>query len=246
MGCIIYSAFFLLQSVAIGSLEHILPIIFSILFSVLFIKYAKRKLNKNQQEKVWHVFACLVSLTVLAFHLYKVSLGNYNIATDLPLYLCSFIALLIPVFTYYRKFWMFEILLFWIIAGTTQGVLTPDIPEGFSTFDYFRYWVVHLGLLIIIFYAIFVFKMRPKFKSVFKSFFALQLYIVFMVAINHFLNANYFYLNEKPQSASLLDYFGEWPLYIIVVQLIIIPYFLLIYLPFYWVERKRKKLETAT
>jgi hypothetical integral membrane protein (TIGR02206 family) len=150
--------------------------------------------------------------------------------------------LLIPIFTHYRKFWMYEILLFWIIAGTSQGVITPDIELGFPSFDYFRYWVVHLGLLIIIFYATFVFNMRPKFKSVFKSFFAIQLYIIVMVVINFILKANYFYLNEKPQSASLLDYFGEWPLYLITTQLIIIPYFLLIYLPFYLFKRKRKSV----
>lgn len=242
----VYNAFFLFKSVAIGSLEHVLPILFSVLFCVIFIKYSKGKLSKKQQEKAFHIFGCLVSVVVLVFHLYSISLGTYNIATDLPLYLCSFIALLIPIFTYYRKFWMFEILLFWIIAGTTQGVLTPDIPFGFPAFDYFRYWVVHLGLLIIVFYAIFVFKMKPTFKSVFKSFLALQLYVIFMVAINNALNANYFYLNEKPQSASLLDYLGEWPFYIIVVQIIIIPYFLLIYLPFYLVERRSKKLEIIT
>jgi uncharacterized membrane protein YwaF len=60
-----------------------------------------------------------------------------------------------------------------------------------------------------------------------------------MVIINYTLNANYFYLNEKPQSASILDYFGEWPWYILVAQLIIIPYFLLIYLPFYVVEKRK-------
>lgn len=237
----ICNAIFLSKRVAIGSIEHVLPILFSVVFCVIFIKYSKRKLSKKKQHKALHVFGCLVSFIVLAFHLYSLSFGNYNITTDLPLYLCSLIALLIPIFTYYRKFWMFEVLLFWIIAGTLQGVLTPDISEGFPAFDYFRYWVVHLGLLIIIFYAIFVFKMKPTFKSVFKSFFALQLYVIFMVIINFTLNANYFYLNEKPQSASLLDYFGEWPVYILVVQIIIIPYFLLIYLPFYLVERKRKK-----
>lgn len=135
---------------------------------------------------------------------------------------------------------MYEILLFWIIAGTLQGVITPDIAEGFPYFDYFRYWVVHLGLLSIIFYATFLFGMRPKFKSIFKSFFALQLYVIGMVVVNRMLNANYFYLNEKPESASLLDYFGEWPMYVIVVQVILIPYFILIYLPFYYFNRKNK------
>ncbi|WP_290698864.1 hypothetical protein [Lacinutrix sp.] len=41
--------------------------------------------------------------------------------------------------------------MFWIIAGTSQAVITPDISIGFPSFDYFRYWIAHLGLLIIIF-----------------------------------------------------------------------------------------------
>ncbi|MFD1614764.1 YwaF family protein [Gelatiniphilus marinus] len=245
MNLLIYKAIFLFKRVAIGSLEHILPILFSVVFCVVFIKYSKRKLSNKQQEKALHIFGCLVSFIVIAFHLYYISLGSYNVTTDLPLNLCSLVTLLIPVFTYYRKFWMFEIVLFWVIAGTTQGILTPDIPEGFPALDYFRYWTVHLGLLIVVFYAIFVFKMKPSFKSVLKSFFALQLYFISMVIINYVLDANYFYLNKKPESASILDYFGEWPMYIIVVQIIIIPYFLLIYLPFYLVERKRKKIKTT-
>jgi hypothetical integral membrane protein (TIGR02206 family) len=99
--------------------------------------------------------------------------------------------------------------------------------------------VVHLGLLMIIFYVTFVFGIQPKLKSVFKSFFALQIYVIIMVLINKVLKANYFYLNEKPQSASILDYFGEWPWYIIVAQIIVIPLFLLIYLPFYFTQKKK-------
>ena len=241
MSFIIYNAFFLFSRVTIGSFQHIFPIIIAFLFSIVFIKYAQRKLNKTQQKHVFHIFACTISLIVIVFHAHKISLGFYNISTDLPLYLCSLLGLIIPVFTYYRKYWMYEVLVFWIIGGTLQAVLTPDIPLGFPSFDYFRYWVVHLGLLIVIFYATFVFDMQPKLKSVFKSFLALQIYIITMVVINKILGANYFYLNEKPQSASLLDYFGEWPWYLIMLQILIIPYFLLIYLPFYLLQKRQKK-----
>jgi hypothetical integral membrane protein (TIGR02206 family) len=224
--------FLFLDRVSIGSFEHLFPIIFAIIFAVLIIKYSKKSLAEQQQIRLIHFIAIGISFTVITFHIYHISIGNYNVTTDLPLYLCSLIAILIPIFTYYRAYWMFEILVFWIIAGTTQGIVTPDIAEGFPSFDYFRYWMVHLGLLIVIFYYISVFKLKPKFKSVFKSFFALQLYIILMMGINYYLKANYFYLNEKPKSATLLDFFGEWPIYIIVVQLIIIPVFYIIYLMF--------------
>ena len=110
---------------------------------------------------------------------------------------------------------------------------------GYPSFDYFRYWVLHLGLLAVIFYTTFVLNMRPKLKSVFKSFFALQIYVIIIALINKPLKANYFYLNEKPESVSLLDYFGDWPWYVIVVVIIVILLFLLIYLPFHLTKNKR-------
>ena len=230
------------NSVEIGSLQHLLPIILSFFFASGFISYSKTYLKKNNQQKLIHVFACMVSLVIVSFHIYHIFIGDYNFKTDLPLYLCSLLAVLIPIFTYYRKYWVFEILLFWIIGGTLQGVITPDISKGFPSFDYFRYWTVHLGLLSIIFYFIFVFKMQPSLKSVFKSFLAFQLYVILVVILNYVLDANYFYLNQKPKSASLLDYFGEWPYYIIVGQIVVIPLFLIIYLPFYIARRKRNYL----
>ncbi|HZW63778.1 MAG TPA: TIGR02206 family membrane protein [Flavobacteriaceae bacterium] len=223
--------------VQIGSFEHLVPVICALFFGYVLILKAKNTFSVKKKERIFNGLGFFISTVVVVFHLHKMATGNYNISSDLPLYLCSLLALLIPVFTMYKKFWMYEILFFWIIAGTTQGVITPDIAEGFPSFDYFRYWVVHLGLLVVIGYATFVLNYKPKLKSVFKSFLALQIYVLFVVIINAILNANYFYLNEKPKSASLLDYFGDWPYYLITTQLLIIPLFLLIYLPFYMKEK---------
>ena len=228
--------------VTIGSFQHIIPILFAIGFTVFLVKYSKKHFNESQKQKAVHYLGWMVSATLIGFHLYRILFSNYNFKTDLPLYLCSLMALLIPFFTHYRKYWMFEILVFWIIGGTLQAVITPDITNGFPSFDYFRYWVVHLGLLSIIFYFVFELKMKPTLRSVFKSFLALQVYVVLMIVLNVLLDANYFYLNEKPKSATILDYFGEWPYYILVGQLIIIPLFLLIYLPFLLCGKQEKLL----
>jgi len=225
--------FVLLERVQIGSLQHILPILLGIIFGVSLIYFAKNRCNRKQQKTIFNALGVFISLTIIVFNIHIYSLGNYDISKDLPLFLCSFMAFIIPIYTYYRKYWMYEVLFFWIIAGTTQGIITPDIAEGFPVFDYFRFWIVHLGLIIIMFYATFVFNIRPQFKSIFKSIIALQFYILIMYAVNLILSSNYSYLNAKPEAASVLDYFGEWPYYVVKAQLVIIPYCLLIYLPFY-------------
>jgi len=226
-----------LQRVTIGSAQHVLPIVFAVLFCIVLFRLAKRSTQK-QKERIFGLLGVFVSLTIIVFHSYKISLGNYNVSTDLPLFLCSFLALIIPVFTHFIKYWMYEILLFWVIAGTSQGVITPDIAEGFPSLDYFRYWIVHLGLLTIIFYATIVLRMRPKFKSVFKSFLVLQVYMLLVMGINYLLQSNYSYLNRKPESASALDYLGEWPIYLFVVEALLLPFFLLIYSPFYLLKKE--------
>ena len=235
----------ILDRVAIGSLEHLLPIFIAIVVGGLFIWKAKTSENPQPYHHIFSAVGFLMSLMVFSYHIYHILYSNYSIQTDLPLYLCSLLAIIMPIYTCRARYWMFEILVFWVIAGTLNAVITPDISEGFPGFDYFRYWVVHLGLLFIIFYSVFVLKMRPRLKSVLKSFLALQVYVMGMVIVNYLLDANYFYLNEKPKSATLLDYFGDWPYYILVTQLIVVPLFLVIYLLFRVFERKNPSKITS-
>ncbi|OIQ28169.1 MAG: hypothetical protein BM564_10620 [Bacteroidetes bacterium MedPE-SWsnd-G2] len=228
-----------MSKVEIGSLQHLLPILVSVILSIVVIGYANKKLNRAQQEKLVHRFAQLIWMFLVAYHLVYIYLGGYDYATDLPLFLCSFVALIIPVFTYYKKYWMFEILFFWVMGGSFLGVLTPDIPLGFPSFDYFRYWLVHLGLVMIILYYVFVLKYKPNFESVVKSILCLQVYVGVMMLVNYVLDGNYSYLTRRPEAYTFLDYFGVWPYYILYVQLFLIPYFLVIYSPFYVLNKTK-------
>jgi len=211
--------------------QHILISAIVITLGTILIYWAKKQ-SEQIQILTGNVLASSISLTVIFGSILNIYKPDFNYQEDLPLHLCSFLALIIPVLSFTRKYIYYEILFFLILAGTLQSLITPS-EYNFLNFTFFRYWFVHSGLVIFMLYATFIYKMRPTLKSVFKSFIGMQVYMIIMFIINYMLGSNYFYTNRKPNATTLLDVFGEWPQYIFVVELIVIPFFLLIYLPFY-------------
>jgi hypothetical integral membrane protein (TIGR02206 family) len=216
--------------------QHILISVIVIVFGTILIFWAKKK-SEQIQFLTGNIIASSISLTVIFGSILNIYKPDFNYQEDLPLHLCSFLALVIPVLSYTRKYIYYEIFFFLILAGTLQSLITPS-DYSFLNFTFFRYWLVHSGLVLFMMYATFVYKMRPTIKSVFKSFIGMQFYMILMFLINYLLGSNYFYTNRKPDATTLLDVFGEWPQYIFVVELIVIPFFLLIYFPFYLTRKK--------
>ena len=192
--------------------QHILTSTIVITLGTMLIYLAKKKSEKIQ-FLTGNVLASLISLTVIFGTILNIYKPDFNYQEDLPLHLCSFLALIIPVLYFTRKYIYYEILFFLILAGTLQSLITPS-DYNFLNFTFFRYWFVHSGLVIFMFYATFVYKMKPTLKSVFKSFIGMQIYMILMFLINYLLGSNYFYTNRKHDATTLLDVFGEWPQYI--------------------------------
>ena len=57
-------------------------------------------------------------------------------------------------------------------------------------------------------------------------------YTLLVAGINLVLDTNYLFLRAKPQGASIMDYFGPWPIYIAGNVVLTIALFFLAYLPF--------------
>jgi hypothetical integral membrane protein (TIGR02206 family) len=217
--------------------QHILISAIVIVVGTILILWAKKQ-SEQIQFLTGNIIASSISLTVIFGSILNIYKQDFNYQEDLPLHLCSFLALIIPILSFTRKYIYYEIFFFLIIAGTLQSLITPS-DYNFLNFTFFRYWFVHSGLVLFMLYATFIYKMRPTIKSVFKSFVGMQFYMILMFIINYLLGSNYFYTNRKPDATTLLDVFGEWPQYIFVVELIVIPFFLLIYFPFYLTRKKK-------
>jgi hypothetical integral membrane protein (TIGR02206 family) len=152
--------------------------------------------------------------------------GIFDIKYSLPLHLCGFSAYLMVAAYFSRKQWLYELCLFYGIAGASQALITPQYIQGVYWFNVVDYWVGH-GLLF--FSGIFlsgVFNMKPRKDAWWKAAIILNLIAIPISLINWAIDANYLFLCAKPKVNNPL-LFGDWPLYILGFEVLI---FLLFYL----------------
>jgi len=220
--------------------EHLTVLILTVLLAVFLPLYAKKYLNESRQIALARGMALLIAFSVVFYMIVRVAHGHFDLKTDLPFDLCNLVGLVLPFLMWNPSYRAHEILYFWILAGTLQGVLTPHLLDSFPTFSFFKFWITHSGLVIYTIYISVVFRFYPTRKSIMRAFVAIQVYALFMFAINYFVGSNYAYLMRKPPTASLLDLFGPWPWYILVLEALALVIFGLCYLPFWRANSKEQ------
>ncbi len=201
--------------------------------SVLVPFLSKRFLSKPLQYRVGEAIGVIIFLSYFAWAALELSAGTFDVAKHLPFQLCRFSNLVVVLMMNFRRIFWFEILYFWVVTGVLQATFAPDFQQEFPHFYYFRFWIGHPGMILAIVYAMVVYEMRPTLKGFWNGIIATNVYALFTVILNLSLGSNYFFTMGKPETASPLDYFGPWPWYILVCELILIVQATLFYLPFY-------------
>ncbi|MBL7826201.1 MAG: TIGR02206 family membrane protein [Saprospiraceae bacterium] len=213
--------------------EHFAWLLFGALSTWFWIWYGRRQTEDLLKRKVGLVMSLIPALLWVGMSAYMVLyVQPVDLGLVLPFHVCYFLNLLMPVLMWRRSYLLFELFYFMVMAGCIQALITPDVQTTFPHFMNIRYFVIHMFLAQSILYAIFVFEFRPTWKSLKKSFVWSNVYFLFIILVNFVLDTNFMYLRKKPNTATLLDVFGDWPWYIIGAEFLALTLFAVVMLPF--------------
>jgi hypothetical integral membrane protein (TIGR02206 family) len=158
----------------------------------------------------------------------------------LPFQLCDWVIFAAAAALVWRRQLPYEIAYFWGLSGTLQALLTPDLREDFPHPHFFTFQILHAGAVVAILFLTLGLGMRPRWRSTWRAWLWLQAYVALTAVVDRLLASNYGYLLAKPVQASLYDYLGPWPWYLVALEALSFVLFLLCYLPFALLDHRRR------
>lgn len=211
-------------------------------FSIMtVIILARRAAEKGRQAIKWGLAATLL-INEVAFHVWNMAVGTWNIQTMLPFHICSALVWVSVVMMFKYKHTFYEISYLLGIAGALQALLTPDVIHyGFPHFRFFQVFISHGTLIIVPLYFTFVENKRPTLESVKRVIIIMNIYAAIVFIINMVIGSNYLFIGHVPETPSLIDMLPPWPWYIVVIELLAIGFIFLFYAPFAIKDWRAKK-----
>ncbi len=240
-------------------------------FFILLLIAASLLLRHRSERTKATVLVTACAVTLLGFILYKYALwadpdygritaamGGFNWWGELPLQLCNINMILIPVAVLKKNR---PLMCFGFFLGPLGALMALLMPaNGFDGYSlllprmlgYYgtHFMIVAEGLALVTF-GIF----RPRLRDLPRAALTVLLIALAAFAVNMLLRwtglhpkANYFYSVET-EGNFLLEIFHRWIpvpfLYLLPSFLILVPYMLLVTLPFALAEKGRKKTEKS-
>lgn len=162
------------------------------------------------------VAALLVGGLILHFR----ALGRTPTLWDaLPLHLCDLSIFLALAALARPRDRLVSLLFFWTTTGTLLACVTPALRSGFPSPRYLAYFALHGGVILAAVHLARHLRLTLRPQDAWRAWLLTNLYGGLVLLVDVTFQKNYLYLLRKP-AGTLLDAFGPWPIYVIVVDLL--------------------------
>jgi hypothetical integral membrane protein (TIGR02206 family) len=162
------------------------------------------------------VLAVVVVCVTVPAQLYQLAPWDFSVGSSLPLALCDFawVAAAWGLWTRHRV--PTALVYYWGLTLSIQAVFTPALDQVFPDPRFFIFWSMHFLVVWTAVYLTFGLGLGPGWREYRVTLAVTFGWAVLAYAVDVAFGVNYGYLVHKPSSASLLDLFGPWPVYLVV------------------------------
>jgi len=227
--------------------SHLVALALLLVGAVAVIAFARtRETGGATARRDGRILAIIMLAFVLPMQLLTLQQSGWDVQRTLPVQLCDLAALVAPYALWTRARWAVALTYYWGLTLVTQAALTPDLAADFPDPVYLLFWGMHLAVVWAACYLTWGVGQRPTWRGYRSAVVITAAWAVGIFGFNAALGTNYGYVNAKPNAASVLDYLGDWPYYLLAEVVIIVTVWALLTWP--WVARAgtRQGIEPMT
>lgn len=221
------------------SLEHLVVLAATLAVPLALGLWARADAGGGRTRGLsWLIAVVLVAQMI--GNLFLIGLEEKRAWPDfMPLHLCHLALFVCVVACINRSQRAFDVAYFWGLGGTLQGLFTPGLRLGFPSREFIFFMLGHAGIVAGVVFLMVAARLRPHWRSVVRAYAWILGYAVVAGTFNAIFGTNYGFLRHKPEVATLFDGLGPWPWYIASAAALAGVFFVLLYLPWAILDRRR-------
>lgn len=229
------------ESFSIHPIIHLLMLVGLVVFSIMMIAIGKYTTQQGKEGAVSKSMGIWLLIMWSVYNVYYFHPSIFDISVSLPLHVCDLLAIIASIAMIYPNRRASSLLYFCGLGLATQAIITPIGNQSPTTYRFWMFWLLHIGIIVSALYDLFVRRFYPKTKDLRFVILCDFVYVIVILPIDILFGWNYGYIgNSIPASTTIIEALGAWPLRVLWMILIVIALQIVLYLPWSFYSKYKK------
>jgi hypothetical integral membrane protein (TIGR02206 family) len=187
----------------------------------VLLVWVGRRQSEAQARRLGRALGAVTAAIYIAGLIYL--LAPPVIASSVPLRLTDLATVAAAYALWSQRHWAFALTYYWGLVLSAQALISPVLKSpDFPHYEFLAFWAIHLLVVWAAIYLTWGRGMRPTWRSYRFVVVVSAVWAVITLTFNSIAGTNYGFLNRKPETASLLDLMGPWPVYVLIATILIL------------------------